>query len=231
MNKPALSVILPVFNGHEYLSCSIESILSQTFSNFELIIVNDGSTDDTEQIIKSFSDPRVVMINNKLNLGVACSLQLGVKKAQSEVIVRADGDDICDKERFQKQLDYLEAHPEVVLLGTSARVIDQNGCKVGEINSPETDHSIRRQIFRKNPFIHSSVMFRNSAYYKAGGYRKFFNGAEDYELWFRMLKYGKAANLGISLIARRVHGTSVTQQYRWKTESRAFLARLLHIFF
>ena len=124
---PLISVILPAYNADRYLTEAIKSILAQTYSNFELIILNDGSTDHTEQIILGFTDSRILYIDNHQNLGIVATLNKGLSVAQGEYIARMDADDISTAVRFEHQINYLETHPAVGVLGSAIQIIDRRG--------------------------------------------------------------------------------------------------------
>ncbi|HNV01493.1 MAG TPA: glycosyltransferase family A protein [archaeon] len=164
-NRPKISIILPVYNDEKYIKESLDSILNQTFNDFELIIINDNSKDDTMKIIKNYTkiESKIKIINNKKNIGVYRSINKGLKKAKGNYIARMDSDDICYKNRLQTQYDFLEKNKDIFLIGTSAFIIDKNGKKI--------KHLMKYQIFpflmkiilkRRNCIIHPSIMFRNT---------------------------------------------------------------------
>ncbi len=130
--NPKVSVIMSVYNGDKYLREAIESILNQTFTDFEFIIVNDGSTDNSLEIIESYDDERIKTINNKKNIGLTKSLNKALKFAKGKYIARQDADDVSLPNRFEKQVEYLDSHPEVALVGTSVYLIDENGKIIGK---------------------------------------------------------------------------------------------------
>ena len=125
--NPKISVIMPVLNAELYLKTAIESVLSQTIPDFEFIIINDGSTDKTEEIIKSYQDPRIIYIKNDTNIGLSKSYNLGIRASKGEFIARMDADDISFKDRFESQLEFLEAHQEVGVVGGGVILIDESG--------------------------------------------------------------------------------------------------------
>lgn len=229
MNKPMISVIMPVFNCAKYIQQTIDSILSQTFKDFEVIIVNDGSTDNTGLIIKKNEDKRLKVINNKKNMGVTKSLNLALQNAKGEFIARCDGDDINTRKRFSIQVEFLSKNSDIILVGSNARIINEKGENIGYCLMPKTDQQIKRMLWMKNPFVHSTVMFKRKALEKIGKYNELFNGAEDYDLWFRLLKIGKAYNIQRALIQRRIHETGVTVKSRFKVELKALFVRIMHL--
>ncbi len=231
-----LSVVMPVYNGEKYLKEAVYSILNQTFKDFELIVVNDGSIDQTAEILKSFKDKRLVVVENSTNIGIARSLNKGLEIARGEYIARCDADDINAPERFEKQVRFLEENKEHVLVGSNCILIDEETREIGTLKTPETDRQIRTMIIVRNPVIHSSVMYRARLVKKTKGYRSLFNGAEDYDLWFRLLRYGKFHSLQENLIKRRIHNKAVTRRTSLyvghsniRIEVVAFLVRFVNL--
>lgn len=213
---PKISVVMAIYNSERYLSDAIKSILSQTFSDFEFIIVNDGSTDNSLKIIESFSDPRIKIINQE-NQGLAKSLNNGLRQARGEFIARMDADDISFPERFEKQIKFFENNPEYDFCGTSAIFINEIRQKIGERIVLDDWQKIKKTILWKNPFIHPSMMFRRTLLDKAGFYyehprhSKFDYYPEDYELWLRAIGRGmKCANLIEPLIYYRINPKGLT---------------------
>lgn len=230
MKKPKVSVILPVYNGKRFIRQAVKSVFDQTFDNFELIVIDDGSTDKTFQTLSVFKDKRIRIIRNDQNLGVAKSLNIGMNVARGEYIARCDGDDINLKNRFKTQVKFLDNHQDYALVGSNVRLIDEKGKAIGMQKYPQTDQKIRKEIFIKNPVSHPSVMLRRNIIKKIGGYREFFNGAEDYDLWFRLLHLGKLYNLSGYLVKRRIHSQVVTKKDHFKVEILAIILRIIHLF-
>ncbi len=229
MKNPKVSVIMPVYNSEKYLDKALESILSQSFKDYELIIIDDGSNDGTNEIISRIKDKRTKVITNKKNLGVAKSLNIGLKRAKGEYTARCDSDDINDKDRFKIQVNFLDKNKDYVLVGSSFEIIDEKGRKIGETMLPETDEEIKRKILIRNPILHPSVIYRRKVALKVGGYREFLNGVEDYDLFFRLLRSGKLHNLREKLVKRRWHKNVVTRKSHIKVELLALLVRLLNL--
>jgi len=198
MNKKLLiSVILPTYNRGKYIKRAIESVLIQTYKNIELIIIDDGSTDRTSEIIDVISkkDPRVVVVTNDTNLGLVKNLNKGIKKAKGELIARIDDDDYwCDKNKLKKQADFLENHPDYVLVGSGLIRIDENGKEIVRHILPEKDEDIRKLIIFDNTFAHPSVMFKKSAWEEVNGYDESLFFSEDWDLWMKLGKIGKFYN-------------------------------------
>jgi glycosyltransferase involved in cell wall biosynthesis len=207
LDNPEISVIMSVYNGEKYLRDAIESILNQTFTDFEFIIVNDGSTDTSFEIIKSYNDERIKIINNEKNIGLTKSLNKALKVARGEYIARQDADDISLPNRFEEQLKYLEKHPEVALLGTSVSHIEENGKITGKnilLANPSIDDFLKDNLFK-----HGSTMFKKEIVNKLGGYNDLFKYAQDYELWLRIAKHFEVRGLAQLLYKIRSHNEKI----------------------
>lgn len=210
MNFPKISVILPVYNCEKYLKQSIESVLTQTFTDFELIIINDGSIDGSEGIIKSFSDERIVYVKNETNLKLIASLNKGIKIARGEYIARMDADDISHKDRFACQFKYLEQHKDIGICSTWARIIDNDGKVTGRIKNPTSPNIIDCSLLFTCPLLHPSIMGRSDVF-KQFRYSKEALHIEDMELWSRMSINGvRMANISKYLINYRWHEDNVS---------------------
>ena len=188
MNVPAVSVILPAYNCEKFIGKAIQSVLQQTFTDFELIIINDGSTDRTEEIIKSFSDPRILYQVNNTNKGLVFTLNKGIDIANGRYIARMDGDDISLPERFKKQFDYLQLNKEVEILATVVTLIDEKGIVSGtwhsDINNL-SEKNIRKELPKDNCIAHPSIM-GNTSVFKKYKFSQIQSIGEDYDLWLRM---------------------------------------------
>jgi glycosyltransferase involved in cell wall biosynthesis len=207
-----ISVIMPVYNSANYLPQAIKSILNQTYTNFEFIIIDDGSTDLSLQIIKKFAkiDERIVVIHNKKNLGICLSLNKGIKLAKGNYIARMDSDDWSYPNRLLKQFVFMKKHPEVSVCGGSIRVCDNN-LKIKSIRHyPISDKKIRENIFKINPFAHPAVMYKKQSIIKAGGYNEKLFTVEDYDLYFRLGIEGKFANLTDIILKLRIRYDSIS---------------------
>ncbi|NTU41941.1 MAG: glycosyltransferase [Nitrospirales bacterium] len=203
---PKVSVIMPVFNGEQYLREAVETILSQTFRDLELIIIDDGSTDSSAQIISECEahDPRIMPITNASNEGIISSLNNAIKKAGGKYIARMDCDDRSLPERLERQVSFLDEHMSVGLLGTGAHIIDEGGMRQGLVLWPASDVDLRRALIRLCPFFHPSVMIRSEVFPAVGFYDPRFRHAEDYELWLRISRSFEIANIEEPLIEYRV---------------------------
>lgn len=191
---PLVSIIMPVYNGEAFLSEAIDSVLSQTYKNFELIIINDGSTDKSEKIIKSYSDPRIVFISQK-NKGLSRACNKGIGIAKGKYVARQDDDDISLPHRLEKQVWYLEANTNVGLVGTNFKAIGRNGDTINHTNVFTKDKDIRPALIFSNQFGHGSIMVRKSIIKKAGCYDPAYRIAQDYDLWVRISKICEVSNL------------------------------------
>ena len=208
--SPQVTVLLPVRNGSAHLSAALESILAQTFVDFELLVIDDGSTDATPEILRAVRDPRLRVVTNPQNIGLVPTLNRGLELARGEFIARQDHDDISLPERLEKQVAFLRAHPDCVLLGTEAVQTDAQGRKAFRLLRPHGVEDIRWYLCFDNAFIHSSVMFRREPVCQEfGGYAPSFH-SEDYALWSRIARARETANLPDPLLLYREHGSSVT---------------------
>jgi glycosyltransferase involved in cell wall biosynthesis len=184
-----ISIILPVYNGEKYLRNCIESILDQSFQQFELLVINDGSVDYSENIIKEFEDPRIRYFG-KSNTGLSDSLNYGISKSNFELICRIDQDDLMRPDRLVKQYEYMNENISKFAVCTFATMIDDKGKIVGQLKPPKDENWIQFQINFENRFIHSGIMFRKSVLRQLGGYSTNINlqPPEDFELWSKALK-------------------------------------------
>ena len=176
MNSPAVTVLLCVHNGAETLGAALDSVWRQTFRDFELVVVDDASTDSTPALLDACDDPRLVRLRNPENLGLTRSLNVGLRAARGPLIARLDADDTCHPERLARQVAYLEAHPDVGLLGTAALPVDP------ALPRPASETELRWWLLFDNMFVHSSVMFR-AELARPAGYNESFRCAQDYALW------------------------------------------------
>lgn len=229
MSSPRISVVMPLYNNAKFIEESVESVLQQTYKNFELIIIDDCSKDGSIKRIEKYQDPRIKIIRNNKNIGVAKSLNKGLGIAKGEYIARCDSDDVNLPQRLNKQLKFLSKHKDCIVVGSNALLINERGRKVGVTNQPQTDPDIRKNILIRNPIIHPSTMYRRDLISKIGSYRAFFNGVEDYDLWFRVINRGKIYNMGEILIKRRIHKNVITRKNHLKIEVMAIVLRLLNI--
>ena len=191
-NLPLVSVLMAVFDGERYLKLSIESILHQSYGEFEFLIVDDGSTDSTAEIIRSFDDPRIRLIKNHANLGLTRSLNLGLSKARGNLIARQDSDDVSMPDRLSNQVKALKSHPDCVLVSSWCDLIDEDGRRFGCVKPPTGNSDLLSRFSKADsPFPHGSVMFDKRAVLSIGGYDERFWFAQDFDLWLRLLGNGE----------------------------------------
>jgi len=210
-NKPMVTVLMPVYNAERFLRQAIESILSQTFTGFEYLIIDDGSIDASRDIVRSYNDKRIRFIESEKNLGLIKTLNRGLALAKGEYIARQDADDISHPTRLEKQVTFLNSYPEIVLLGTEVNSIDQHGrrSKPYGCSTVSSALAIRWQLMFDNPFVHPSVMMRTEIVRKFGGYDEHFLDCEDYDLFSRLTYIYKTTNLKETLLDYRYHPESI----------------------
>ena len=221
---PRVSVVTSVYNGEIYLKKCIESILNQTFSDFEYIILNNGSTDNTAKILKLYTDPRLRVIHQE-NLGISRSLNKGINLSNSDLIAHLDADDYSMPQMLEKQVNFMEKHPDIVLCGS--RWLELIGEKLYKqiVDFVETDQAIKKSMSLFNPFSHSAVIFRKKAFLTAGGYSERFKYSQDYDLWVRMLAFGKTLILKEELAVVRIHEQSGSYKNARKQKLEALQIR------
>ena len=205
-----VSVMMPVYNGSKYIREAIDSVISQTHENWELIIVDDCSQDNTVEIIKRYTDPRIILLQNKTNSRTAVSLNKAIDKAKGKYLARMDQDDINYPNRFMKQVEFLDANPECGVCGTHIRDFGEN-IEESYPSFPLTHEELQLRNLYCSALVHPTVMIRKSVLdehdisYREGVI------AEDYSLWIKLLLVTKAANLKDVLMHHRIHGSSITK--------------------
>ncbi len=211
--SPLVSVIMPVYNGERFLCEAVDSILSQTFRDFEFIVIDDGSADNTPAILRQYcrKDGRIIWLRKSKNEGIVAALNSGLDHARGKYIARMDADDISLPERLEKQVRYLESNLGTGVLGSSAQIIDQQGKPLFVVRFPETHALILWSLHFHCPIIHPTVMARRDFFLRAGGYRSSWPHAEDYDLWARMVYQSIFHNLGEVLLQLRKHDANITQ--------------------
>jgi len=224
VSKPRVSVLMPVRNGAQWLPVAIDSVLAQTLPDFELLVIDDGSTDRTPEIVADYAarDARLRPIRQEA-LGLVAALNRGLTEARADLIARLDADDLALPERLAQQVAAMDANPRLNLLGSWAEVIDGEGRATGRLTPPSEPQHLRDTLARTNPFIHSSVMLRADVVRSLGGYRRAFEAAEDYDLWLRLSEHGDMAIASDILVRYREHGGNVTVR---KSARQMFSARL-----
>lgn len=212
METPLVSILMLTYNRSRYIGNAIESILKQSYTNFELIILDDGSTDDTATVVGAYTDPRIRYIQHEKNAGLIVRRQESLALARGSYIAVLDSDDVwTDQTKLETQVAFLEKHPEHVLIGTFITHIDANGKQVGGNQYAVEDTAIRNRLLARNQFTHSSVLMRTSAIAKVSGYRDV-TLAEDFDLFLQLGTVGKLANIPKAMTAYRIHAQSFNPQ-------------------
>lgn len=219
--NPRVSVLMPVYNGERYLREAIESILNQTYTDFEFIIIDDGSTDNTWQILQSYAanEPRIVLVRNETNIGLAGSLNKGLGLARGEYIARMDADDVSLPERLASQVAFLDEHPKVGVVGSSVQLIDADGSPTRIVRQPTMHGLILWFLCFHTAFAHPTVVFRKAVVEGVGGYDDAIVANEDRDLWQRLSSVTRLANLPDVYLLYRRHPYTVSHRY---TDTQAY---------
>lgn len=213
MTKPAASVVMTTYNGEHYLKETLDSILTQTFTQFELIIVDDCSQDDTISIINNYSDPRIKLIQNEKNLGISCSRNKGLKLAQGEFIFACDHDDLSLPDRLKTQIAFMQSHPQVSMVACSAKEW-RDGVVRSFYQAETRPYILHWRLFSRCNIVHSSVCMRASILNKYGlGYDPEYHYAEDYVLFHRLAEFGDITIMPDELVIYREHESNASRHY------------------
>ncbi|MGM5483027.1 MAG: glycosyltransferase family 2 protein [Nanobdellota archaeon] len=203
--NPQISVLMSVYNGERYISRAIMSILAQTYADFELILVDDGSTDGTAELINKIQDDRLKFYQQE-NVGLTKTMNRALSLAKGRLIARHDADDFSIVTRFEKQVEFLGQNQEVGLVGTSCFIQPARHCVINEVyDYPELHDEIVKAFVLVNPFVHGSMMMRRELLEACGGYNEEYRYVQDYELWSRLLSKTQVHNLKTPLYVRSVH--------------------------
>jgi len=223
MTSPFISVIMPVYNGVKHLNEALESILNQTFTDFEFIILNDGSSDASEEVILSYDDKRIRYVNNKENLKIVKTLNKGIKLAKGQYIARMDADDVALPHRLATQLEYMWRHPEVTICGSYLQIYEQPS-KIWKV--PIIDEAIKVRLLFNSCLYHPTVFFKKEIFLDYS-YESSFLGTEDYDLWQRLSQNPNIhfANIPEVLLLYRVHPNEDKSSYKAKQRMLANLIR------
>lgn len=208
--EPAVSVVMLVYNGSLYLRESLESILAQTFTNFELLIINDGSTDDSLDIINSCGDSRIRVISNKTNFGVSASRNIGLENARGDFIAIMDCDDISLPHRLQTQMKFMEDNPQIGVSGSWVSTIGDQGNQLWRY--PTNPEELRCELLFHNTIANSSVIMRRNILLNSRIRYKSLSYAEDYDLWVQLAQQTLLANIPCALVNYRVHSSQLSSQ-------------------
>jgi len=210
--KPFISILMPVYNVEAFIEEAIESILNQTYTNFEFIIIDDASTDNSWDIIQKYTDKRIICVSNSSNSGPFPCRNLGLRMAKGEYIAVMDGDDIALPERLEKQVDFLENHPEMLAVGSESLVIPSQTKR----GTPISPSNIRLSLLENSYVLHPSLLIRYSAMMELNGYQEKYRYAGDYDLLCRLNETGDMACLPDILMHYRNHPRQITELYRSK---------------
>lgn len=226
--KPFVSVVMSVFNAEKQVKPAIESIQRQTLKDFEFIIINDASKDNSLKIIRSYmrKDKRIRLINNTHDLRLASSLNIGVSVAKADFIARMDPDDFSLPERLETQYFYLKNHPKVAVVGTNISVVDANGKEIYVREYPTQSKDIKNIMLRYAPFAHPSVMFRKNVFLEFGGYNPRLMLCEDIDFWFRIGTKYDFGNIPKILLTYTLSNSSGTHRKLRNTELQGFKIKI-----
>ena len=222
---PQVSVVLTVFNQDRYCRAAIDSVLLQTLADFELIVVDDGSTDDSAAVVDACAalDPRIQVIHTE-NRGVAPARNLGITRARANLIACLDGDDVSRPQRLEKQVRFLNRHPEVGVVGGAMNLVDADGTHIRRIDYPaQPDAAV---ILQGNPIGFSTAMMRRALAVRVGGFRSICSDAADYDMWLRISEHAALANLNETLVDYRWHGENTLLRAHHSVKWTAELAKL-----
>lgn len=205
MDRPIVSVVMSVHNGQDFLRDAVDSILQQTFTDIELLVADDASTDATRDILAGYSDPRVRLFFNESNRGLTRNLNRLIHEARGAYIARMDHDDVSLPHRLARQVAFLDRNPEVGLIGAAAEVINAHGQGIGVVYKPENHGEIVAHFEHSNCIVHPTAMIRRSVLDQVGLYDENYRYAQDYDLWLRICEISRAHNLPEILLRYRVH--------------------------
>jgi glycosyltransferase involved in cell wall biosynthesis len=218
--NPKISAIMPVYNREKFLDEAIQSVLDQTFEDFEFIIIDDGSTDESVNIIKKYAakDDRIKLFCNDKNKGISYTRNRGIKIAQSNIIAVVDSDDVNMLERFEIQYNFMKNNSKIAIVGSYAYVIDERGKKTGEeFKYAITQEVVSKSFFYKGPFLQPTTMYNKKDVLDVGGYRDKYREIDEVDLYLRMLSEGKlGSNIPKFLVAYRKHEDSTEKNYKKK---------------
>lgn len=234
--QPLISVIMPVYNGARFVGKALDSVIQQTYARTELIVCDDGSTDETWSILKKYKKayPKMIHIYRlKKNSGESVAANYAYQKAKGEFIARLDADDVAHRNRLTKQYEYMRQNPRVVVLGSQAKVINTSGKTIGHKKAPLIHESIYTSFAFINPMIHPSVMFRRSLLpQRPFLYRSNFETTDDYHTYFELLNYGQFANLPEELVSYRIHGSNKSlfnMKEKFWTDTKVRITAISHM--
>ena len=227
MSTPSLTVLIPVYNAAGHLEDAISSVLAQSFEDFELLVVDDGSTDESMEVVHEFRDERLRIESQEKNLGLIETLNSGILMARGKLLARMDADDLSHHERLAMQMDFMNAHPDVAGVSCAYDLIDENGQLLpGHYGwcRPVEPLALRWALNFGCFFTHSGAMLRTSVIRAAKGFDSRYTHAEDYELWLRLAEEHRLANIPRVLLTRREHGGNISTLFRESQQQNAYRA-------
>lgn len=211
VSSPLVSVVIPIYNGEKYIEQTIESVLAQTYQTWELVIINDGSSDNTEKLVLKYTDNRIRYFRNDINKGISFSLNKGLEESRGEFIARLDADDIALPFRFEKQVGFLTENKDYVLCGSYFQTISATGKTMKQVRFPANNRDAQSYLLLHNCFCQSAIMMK-AQIAKELKYDLEFKIGEDYDLWYRISKLGKITNLPQYTTLYRIHDTNITRK-------------------
>jgi glycosyltransferase involved in cell wall biosynthesis len=229
---PNVSVLISVYNGEDFISKAIDSVLVQTYKNFEILLIDDNSKDSTSDILIKYAKKfpkKIKLFRNKKNIGLTKCLIKIMKNSKGKYIARLDADDFWHKDKLKIQINFLNKNKKVVLLGSSGFKVDSNNNVISKIGLNNLNHkSLKNKLLFKNYFLHSSIIFKKNIYYKSGGYNSDFKFSQDYDLWLKISKIGNIGNLDDNLIYLSQHKNSITSKNKKIQSLYAFIISCIH---
>ena len=230
MSKPLVSVVMSVYNGERYLREAIGSILNQTFRDFEFLMINDGSSDRTAEILKDYNINRIKIIKNERNIGLTKSLNKGLRIARGEYIARQDADDVSAPDRLEKEVNFLETHRDYAVVGTFVKILNEDSEVIGLLDRLTADTQIRKCLGTDNCITHGSTMIRKKCLLNVGFYDESIARAQDYELWLRLSEKYRLANIPEYLYMWRKHDENIEAKHIEEQKISVILAMIKHKF-
>lgn len=229
-DAPTVSVVMTVYNTVAYVAQAVESVLAQTFGDFEFIVIDDGSTDRSADVLRDFAErDRRVRLTSRPNTGIVRAANEGIAQARGRYLARMDSDDVCLPRRFEEQVRYLDGHPECVLVGSRVTVVDPYGSPVFDSGQKLSHEEIDAELLTSGggwAIVQPSAMMRTEAVRRVGGYRGRHNVSEDQDLFLRLAEVGRVANLPEPLLLYRRHYKSVVHtQWRQREEVKERIVR------
>jgi glycosyltransferase involved in cell wall biosynthesis len=210
---PKVTVLMSVYNGERYLNEAVDSILAQTFTDFEFLIIDDASTDLTPEILRSYDDPRIRIVTNEENLGLTKSLNKGIALARGEYIARMDADDVSFIVRLERQVEFMEKNADIGVLGSNYQYIDESGYPKGVVSTSLDPELTRWELLFLNPLAHPTVLMRTALMRSVQGYDETFRFSQDYELWCRLTKITQLAKLQDVLLYLRSSKLNISHRH------------------